>query len=112
MPGFDTVDHPIYVIDPLHDRIVEAEPGLRVARIQSRELLATPVSVIHPAEFPQLIDWVRQVRSEQLGWSALFNCRNKDDTYTPTDMMALAPDPTGLVVIFTKDRSAHRHAAA
>lgn len=112
VPGFDTVDHPIYVIDPLHDRIVEANRACEWLGYSHDELLATPVSVIHPAEFPQLIDWVRQVRSEQLGWSALFNCRNKDGTYTPTDMMALAPDPNGLVVIFTKDRSAHRSAAA
>ncbi len=112
VPGFDTVDHPIYVIDPLHDRIVEANRACEWLGYSHDELLATPVSVIHPAEFPQLIDWVRQVRSEQLGWSALFNCRNKDGTYTPTDMMALAPDPNGLVVIFTKDRSAHRRAAA
>ena len=44
-----------------------------------------------------------QVRSDQIGWSGLFNCRAKDGTYTPTEMMALAPDPNGLVVIFTKD---------
>ena len=53
-----------------------------------------------------------EVRTDQIGWSCLFNCRAKDGTYTPTDMMALAPDPKGLVVIFAKDRSAHRSLAA
>jgi DNA-binding SARP family transcriptional activator len=110
--GFDTVDHPIYVIDPARDRIVEANRACEWLGYSHDELLATPVSAIHPAEFPQLVDWVTQVRSNQIGWSGLFNCRAKDGTYTPTDMMAFAPDPNGLVVIFTKDRSAHRSLAA
>jgi DNA-binding SARP family transcriptional activator len=108
--GFDTVDHPIYVIDPAHDRIVEANRACEWLGYSHDELLATPVSAIHPAEFTQLVDWVTQVRGDQLGWSGLFNCRAKDGTYTPTDMMALAPDPNGLIVIFTRDRSAHRSA--
>lgn len=106
--GFDAVDHPIYLIDPARDRIVEANRACEWLGYSHDELLATPVSAIHPAEFPQLVDWVTQVRSDQIGWSGLFNCRAKDGTYTPTDMMALAPDSNGLVVIFTKDRSAHR----
>jgi DNA-binding SARP family transcriptional activator len=110
--GFDAVEHPIYVIDPARDRIVEANRACEWLGYSHDELLATPVSAIHPAEFPQLVDWVTQVRSDQIGWSCLFNCRAKDGTYTPTDMMALAPDPNGLVVIFTKDRSAHRSLAA
>jgi PAS domain-containing protein len=110
--GFDAVDHPIYVIDPARDRIVEANRACEWLGYSHDELLATPVSAIHPAEYPQLVDWVTQVRSDQIGWSCLFNCRAKDGTYTPTDMMALAPDPNGLVVIFTKDRSAHRSLAA
>jgi PAS domain-containing protein len=110
--GFDAVDHPIYVIDPARDRIVEANRACEWLGYSHDELLATPVSAIHPAEFPQLVDWVTQVRSDQIGWSGLFNCRAKDGTYTPTDMMALAPDPNGLVVIFAKDRSAHRSLAA
>ena len=100
------------MIDPARDRIVEANRACQWLGYSHDELLATPVSAIHPAEFPQLVDWVTQVRSDQIGWSGLFNCRAKDGTYTPTDMMALAPDPNGLVVIFTRDRSAHRSLAA
>ncbi|HEY1702345.1 MAG TPA: AAA family ATPase [Trebonia sp.] len=110
--SFDIVRHPIYVIDPARDRIVEANRACEWLGYSHDELLATPVSAIHPAEFPQLVDWVAEVRGEQFGWSALFNCRAKDGTYTPTDMMALAPDPNGLVVLFTRDRSAHRSRAA
>ena len=106
--GFDAVDHPIYLIDPARDRIVEANRACEWLGYSHDELLATPVSAIHPTEFAQLVDWVTQVRSDQIGWSGLFNCRAKDGTYTPTEMMALAPDPNGLVVIFTKDCSAHR----
>jgi len=80
--GFDAVDHPIYLIDPARDRIVEANRACEWLGYSHDELLATPVSAIHPAEFPQPVDWVTQVRSDQIGWSGLFNCRAKDGTYT------------------------------
>jgi hypothetical protein len=57
---------------------------------------------------PQMLDWVTQVRRDQFGWSALFNCRTKAGIHFPVEMMTLAPDPNGLVVTFTTDRSGHR----
>jgi DNA-binding SARP family transcriptional activator len=107
-PGFDTIDHPIYVLDPLHDRIVDANRACEWLGYSHEELLATPISAIHPAEFPQLLDWVTQVRREQFGWTALFNCRTKVGIHFPVEMMTLAPDLNGLVVTFTTDRSGHR----
>jgi PAS domain-containing protein len=100
------------VLDPVHDRIVDANRACEWLGYSHEELLATPISAIHPAEFPQLLDWVTQVRREQFGWSALFNCRTKAGIHLPVEMMTLAPDPNGLVVTFTKDRSAHRGPAA
>lgn len=111
-PGFDTIDHPIYVLDPLHDRIVDANRACEWLGYSHEELLGTPISAIHPAEFPQLLDWVTQVRREQFGWSALFNCRTKAGIHFPVEMMTLAPDLNGLVVTFTTDRSGHRGPAA
>jgi DNA-binding SARP family transcriptional activator len=111
-PGFDTIDHPIYVLDPLHDRIVDANRACEWLGYSHEDLLATPISAIHPAEFPQLLDWVTQVRREQFGWSALFNCRTKAGIHFPVEMMTLAPDLNGLVVTFTTDRSGHRGPAA
>jgi len=107
-PGFDSVDHPIYVLDPVHDRIVDANRACEWLGYSHEELLATPISAIHPAEMPQLLDWVTQVRREQFGWSALFNCRTRAGIHFPVEMMTLAPDLNGLVVTFTTDRSGHR----
>jgi DNA-binding SARP family transcriptional activator len=107
-PGFDAIDHPIYVLDPVHDRIVDANRACEWLGYSHEELLATPISAIHPAEMPQMLDWVTQVRRDQFGWNALFNCRTKAGIHFPVEMMTLAPDPNGLVVTFTTDRSGHR----
>ena len=107
--SFDVASHPVFVIDPLHDRIVEVNrAACELLGYQRDELLATPISVIHPAELPQLAAWVSQVRRDQLGWSGLFSCRTKAGTYLPVEMMALAPGPDGLVMVFVQDRSTHR----
>jgi PAS domain S-box-containing protein len=111
LPGssFDLVDHAVFLSDPLHNRIVEVNrAACEMLGYQRDELLATPMSAIHPAELPQLAAWVSQVRRDQLGWSSLFNCRTKAGTYLPVEMMALAPDPDALVVVFVQDRSTHR----
>ena len=111
--GFDAIEHPIYLLDPVHNRIVEANrAGCDLVGYDHDELVGTQISATHPAELAQLVDWVTQVRTEEVGWSALFNCRTKTGNHIPVKMMALAPDPNGLVVIFTKDRSAHRGPAA
>jgi PAS domain S-box-containing protein len=107
--SLDLVSHAVFLIDPLHNRIVEANrAACEMLGYQRDELLATPISAIHPAELPQLAAWVSQVRRDQLGWSGLFNCRTKAGTYLPVEMMALAPDPDGLVVVLVQDRSTHR----
>ena len=111
--GFDAIEHPIYLLDPVHNRIVEANrAGCDLVGYDHDELVGTRISATHPAELAQLVDWVTQVRTEEVGWSALFNCRTKTGNHIPVEMMALAPDPNGLVVIFTKDRSAHHGPAA
>jgi PAS domain S-box-containing protein len=111
--GFDAIEHPIYLLDPVHNRVVEANrAGCDLVGYDHDELVGTQISATHPAELAQLVDWVTQVRTEEVGWSALFNCRTKTGTHIPVEMMALAPDPNGLVVIFTRDRSAHRGPAA
>ena len=107
--SFDGASHPVFVIDPLHNRIAEVNrAACELLGYERDELLATPISVIHPAELPQLSAWVSQVRRDQLGWSGLFSCRTKAGTYLPVEMMALAPGPGGLVMVFVQDRSTHR----
>jgi PAS domain S-box-containing protein len=107
--SFDLVDHAVFMIDPLRNRNVEVNrAACEMLGYQRDELLATPISAIHPAELPQLAAWVTQARRDQLGWSSLFNCRTRAGTYLPVEMMALAPDPRGLVVVFVQDRSTHR----
>lgn len=112
-PSLDSVRHPVFVMDPIRNRVVEAnQAGCEMLGYERDELLATPISEVHPAEMPQLSAWVTQVRNDRHGWTALFVCRTKSGTYLPVEMTALAPDPDGLVVVFERDRSAHRGPAA
>ena len=54
----DLVSHAVFLIDPLHNRIVEANrAACEMLGYQRDELLATPMSAIHPAELPQLAAW-------------------------------------------------------
>ena len=56
--SFDLVDHAVFLSDPLHNRIVEANrAACEMLGYQRDELLATPMSAIHPAELPQLAAW-------------------------------------------------------
>jgi PAS domain S-box-containing protein len=105
----DGVDHTVFVLDPRQNRIVYANrAACEMLGYEREELVATPISVVHPAELAQLEAWVDQVRRDQIGWSALFNCRTKSGARLPVEMTALVPDPDGLVILFARDRSQHR----
>jgi PAS domain S-box-containing protein len=105
----DVLVHPVFLIDSLRNRMVEAKwAACEMLGYQRDELLARPISAIHLAELPQLAAWVTQARRDQLGWSSLFKCRTRAGNYLPVEMMALAPTPRGLVAVFVQDRSTHR----
>src|SRR5262249_57486150 len=52
---FDCAAEPAYVMDPEHDRILAAnDAGCALLGYTRDELLATPISCIHPSELPEL----------------------------------------------------------
>ena len=109
---FADSSEPIFVVDPLANRIVDANPAAcHMLGYTREELLATPVSRIHPAEMPQLRAFVRDVIRDRQGWTIKLTCRTKSGTFLPTEMALLAVDGGGRVYIFgfVRDRSEHRH---
>src|SRR5437763_1709247 len=59
---FEASSEPAYIVDPREDRVLAAnQAGCAMLGYTHEELLATPVSHIHPAELPQLSEFLDRV---------------------------------------------------
>jgi PAS domain S-box-containing protein len=108
---FEQSPEPAYVIDPLDDRIVAANrAGCSLLGYAHDELLATPVSRIHPADLPQLRDFVEQVVRDGRASTIMLTCRTKLGTFLPTEMSlhAFLSDGQLRILGLVQDRSDHR----
>jgi chemotaxis family two-component system sensor kinase Cph1 len=108
---FESSDEPAYVIDPLDDRILAANgAGCAMLGYTREELLATPVSKIHPAELPQMLDFLEQVVRDGRGSAISLTCRTKAGRFLPTEMSLHAFASGGHLHILglVHDRSDHR----
>jgi PAS domain S-box-containing protein len=108
---FERSLEPAYVIDPLDDRIVAANrAGCSLLGYTHDELLATPVSRIHPADLPQLRDFLEQVVRDGRASTITLTCRTKLGTFLPTEMSLHAFSSEGELRILglVQDRSDHR----
>ena len=110
MPAFfeDSADS-AFVVDPREDRIVAANrAGAAMLGYTREELLATPVSAIHPADLPQLRDFLDRVRRDGRGSTIKLTCRAKDGTFLPIEMSLVALEASGRMLAVLRDRSEHR----
>jgi chemotaxis family two-component system sensor kinase Cph1 len=108
---FERSPEPAYVIDPLDDRIVAANrAGCSLLGYTRDELLATPVSRIHPADLPQLRDFLEQVVRHGRASTITLTCRTKLGTFLPTEMSlhAFMSDGRLRILGLVQDRSDHR----
>ena len=108
---FERSPEPAFVIDPLEDRIVAANrAGCSLLGYAHDELLATPVSRIHPADLPQLRDFVEQVVRKGRASTVTLTCRTKLGTFLPTEMSlhAFLSDGQLRILGLVQDRSEHR----
>jgi PAS domain S-box-containing protein len=108
---FERSPEPAYVIDPLADRIVAANrAGCSLLGYTLDELLATPVSQIHPADLPQLRDFLEQVVRDGRGSTIMLTCRTKLGTFLPTEISlhAFVSDGRLRILGLVQDRSGHR----
>ena len=108
---FEESDDPAFVIDPVQNRILAANrAGCELFGYTREELLATPVSHIHPADLPQLRDFVERVLREGQGSTIKLTCRTKSGDFLPTEMTLVALDSGGRprILGLIHDRSEHR----
>jgi PAS domain S-box-containing protein len=108
---FEQSSDPVFVVDPTQDGIIDANHAACAMLGYTREeLLATPLSRIHPAELGELRSFVEGVVRDGQGWTIKLTCRTKSGTFLPTEMALLALDGGGRIYIFglVRDRSEHR----
>jgi PAS domain S-box-containing protein len=106
----DSTD-PVFVVDPVADRILDANrAGCTLLGYSHAELLATPVSAIHPAEMPELCALADGELREGERRTIALTCRTKSGVFLPTEIALLAIDGGGRLYIFSfvTDRSEHR----
>jgi PAS domain S-box-containing protein len=99
------------ILDPGGDRIVGANPAAsELLGLPHEELLATPISRIHPGELPQLQDFVSGVVREGHGTSMALTCRLRTGRCVPVGMSLYAFHRDGKLhlLALVGDRSGHR----
>jgi two-component system, chemotaxis family, sensor kinase Cph1 len=108
---FEQSPEPAYVIDPVADRILDANPaGCAMLGYTHEELLRTPVSQIHPAEGSQMSVFFEQALSDGQASTIKLTCRTKTGTFLPTEISLHAFENGGGLRILglVQDRSEHR----
>ena len=109
---FECAAEPAYVMDPEHDRILAAnDAGCTLLGYTRDELLATPISRIHPAELPELGELLERLLRFGRASTIKLTCRTKQGTFLPTEISLHAVDLDGRLHILglIQDRSEHRH---
>lgn len=75
---FDYSNDAIFVIDPENDEILNANSmACKMLGYSHEELLAKPISAIHPDEMPQLRSFVDSVFAKGSGWTDELTCLTK-----------------------------------
>src|SRR3984885_8296778 len=99
---FEESGDPAFIVDPAGDQILNAnQAGCALLGYTRQELLATPVSRIHPADLPQLREFVNGVLEHGQDSTIKLTCRTKSGTFLPIEMTLFAfgsadrPGPSG-----------------
>jgi chemotaxis family two-component system sensor kinase Cph1 len=83
---FGRSSDPAFIVDPLDDRILAVNrAGCAMLGYTREELLATPVSKIHPVELPQLREFLANVLQDGKGSTIKLTCPTKSGTFLPTE---------------------------
>ena len=110
---FEHSNDAIFIIDPAADQIVDANPkSCAMLGYGYDELLALPVSQVHPGEMPILMALSETVFSQGHGWTNELTCTTKDGTVLPSEISAsvLEADGKPLMIAMVRDVSERRTA--
>ncbi len=86
---FEHSNDAIFVIDPEHGEILEANAtASKMLGYSHTELLATPINAIHPDEVSQLLKFTESVLDKGSGWTDELTCLTKAGEKLPAEMSA------------------------
>ena len=86
---FEHSNDAIFVIDPKHGEILEANgTASKMLGYSHTELLSIPISEIHPDEVPQLLKFTESVFDKRSGWTGELTCLTKAGQRLPAEMSA------------------------
>ena len=111
---FERAREAAYVMDPEESRILAAnDAGCELLGYTREELLATPISRIHPAELVELTELLRRVFQHGRASTIKLTCRTKTGTFLPTEISVHKVELDGEIRMLglVQDRSEHRQPA-
>ena len=100
-----------YLMDPADDRIVEANrAGCELLGYTRDELLEATVSDIHPAEMPELREFLGRALQDGRASTVKLTCRMKSGHFLPTEISIHVVESGGrrYILGLVQDRSEHR----
>jgi PAS domain S-box-containing protein len=100
-----------FLMDPVDDRIVEANPaGCALLGYTRDELLRSTVSDIHPAEMPELRAFLDRALEDGHASITKLTCRTKSGVFLPTEISIHIVENDGrrYVLGLVQDRSERR----
>lgn len=110
-PLFENSSQPAFVMDPIDDRIIEANPaGCALLGYERDEILTLMVSDVHPAEMPQLRSFLYDALRDRHASMVKFTCRTKSGQFLPTEIAIHLVESGGrrYILGLVQDRSEHR----
>lgn len=108
---FEGASEAAFILDPQEDRILAANPAAEAMLGYAHdELLATPISHIHPAELQQLLEFLDDVLRQGHGSTIKLTCRTKAGMFLPSEMslQVVRNGDRTYVLGLVADRSQHR----
>ena len=103
----------IFIIDPHRDRILDANPvACDLLGYSLKELLATPISAIHPNEMPKLQAFAQSVLEDGSGWSDQLTCTTKmgQTIYAEMSASVLDLDGNSCIVVQVREVNGRKRA--
>jgi chemotaxis family two-component system sensor kinase Cph1 len=100
-----------FLMDPVDDRIVEANPaGCALLGYTREELLECTVSDIHPAEMPELREFLDRALRDGRASTVKLTCRMKSGHFLPTEISihVVESGDRRYILGLVQDRSEHR----
>ena len=97
---FEHSNEAIFLVDPEQDEIVDVNSkACRMLGYGREELLALPISAIHPNQLERMRDFVHAVVKEGKGWTDDLTCTTRSGQVLSTDISASPVDIAGRACI-------------